>query len=119
MVGVAESSAPPIIGQRAMYQVSEVFRSSSRAVLYRGIRVSDGKPVVIKVLAPQHRPHHFERLKNEYEIAKDLNVPTVVRPFAVETYQGRPALVMEDFGGESLDRQLGVPVLVERALRWA
>ena len=88
-------------------------------MLYRATRTADGQPVVLKVLAPQHRPQHLTWLKNEHEIGMMLNVPTAVRSIALETYEGRLALVMEDFGGESLDRMLGAPMEVGQFLRLA
>ena len=101
------------------YTIREVLSTSKRADLYRGIRTADGQPVVLKVLTPQHRPQHFTWLKNEYEIGMTLNIPTAVKPIALETYEGRPTLVMEDFGGESLNRTLGAPMEVGQFLRLA
>jgi predicted ATPase/signal transduction histidine kinase len=102
-----------------MYTTRDILRMSEKAVLYRGTRSRDGQPVVIKVLAPQHRPQQRERLRNDYELGLMLNLPTVVRPVALDTYQGMPALVMEDFGGVSLDDQLGAPMETGRFLRLA
>ena len=48
-----------------------------------------------------------------------LDLPSVVRPLGLETYQGMPALVLEDFGGKPLDRLLGAPMPVERFLELA
>ena len=76
-----------------MYTTRDILRMSDRAVLYRGHRTDDGQPVVIKVLAAQHRPQQRERLKNDYELASMLDLPTVVRPVALDTYQGMPALL--------------------------
>ena len=102
-----------------MYTTRDILRMSEKAVLYRGTRSRDGKPVVIKVLAAQHRPQQRERLKNDYELGRMLNLPAVVRPVALDTYQGMPALVMEDFGGVSVDDQLGAPMEPGRFLRLA
>jgi predicted ATPase/signal transduction histidine kinase len=93
-----------------VYTVREVLHTSSRAVLYRGSRDGDGAAVVIKALGPQHRPQHLERLRHEYSILKTLDVVGVVRPIALESYQGMPALVLEDFGGVSLDQRDDVPM---------
>ncbi|WP_437895326.1 AAA family ATPase [Sorangium sp. So ce124] len=103
----------------ATYVIKEVLSTSKRAVLYRGVRAADGQPVVLKVLAPQHRSQHLTWLKNEYSIQSALNIPAAVMPIALETYEGRPALVMEDFGGESLDRAVGPPMDVAEFLRLA
>ncbi len=74
-------------------------------------------PVVLKVLDPRRsRPQDIERLKHEYAIGKLLDHEAVVAPLALETYEGLPALVMEDFGGESLDHFIGAPMNAARFL---
>src|SRR6266487_4174511 len=102
-----------------MYTTRDILRMSEKAVLYRGTRKRDGQPVVIKVLAAQHRPQQRERLKNDYELGRMLDLPGVVRPVALETYEGLPALVMEDFGGVALEEQMGTPLEPGRFLRLA
>lgn len=100
-----------------MYTVREIICTRGQTALYRGTRDADRAPVVLKVLGREHRPQHVERLKHEYEIGRMLDVSAVVRPLALDAYQGMPALVMEDFGGESLDRLLGrEPVEIGRFL---
>lgn len=100
----------------AKYVIREVLSRSNRAVVYRGIRVADGKPVVLKVLAAQHRPQHLTWLKNEHEIGALLGDRSAVRTLGLETYEGRLALVMEDFGGASLSGLLGAPMELARFL---
>jgi predicted ATPase/signal transduction histidine kinase len=86
-------------------------------MLHRAIRNADRCPVVLKVLDPRRsRPKDLDRLKHEYEIGRLLDAPTVVRPLALETYQGMPVLVLEDFGGDSLDQRMGTPMPVDRFL---
>jgi predicted ATPase/signal transduction histidine kinase len=76
--------------------------------------------VLLKVLDPKRsRPADLEQLKREYEIGKFLDTPAIVKPLALETYQGMPALILEDFGGQSLDHILGAPMPVERFLALA
>jgi len=88
--------------------------------MYRAIGIGDHAPVILKVLDPRRcRPRALERQKKEYEVGRTLDLPTVARPLALETYQGMPTLVIEDFGGEPLDRLLGVPMPVERFLALA
>ncbi|MBZ4418354.1 ATP-binding sensor histidine kinase [Myxococcus sp. RHSTA-1-4] len=99
-----------------MYTVTETLHESSRTLLYRGLRDSDRRPVVLKVLAPGHRPQDLERLRHEYQLLGTLHLPPAVAPLALDTFRGMPALVMEDFGGASLDGQLGPPMETGRFL---
>ena len=108
--GNAEASA---------YTITEALHSSGRAIIYRGARRVDGRQVILKVLTPHYRPAHLERLQNEYEVASLFDVPTVVHPVALDTYQGRPALILDDFGGASLREQLGAPMEIGQFLRLA
>ncbi|WP_437917136.1 AAA family ATPase [Sorangium sp. So ce302] len=103
-------SAPP-------YTVTETLHEGQRVSLLRAVRSVDGSPVVLKVLDPRRsRPQDIERLKHEYAIGKTLDHEAVVTPIALETYEGLPALVMEDFGGESFDRFIGAPMNAARFL---
>src|SRR3954464_7995974 len=73
------------------------------------------------MLGPRRRrPRDLERLRNDYEIASRLQSPSVVQPIALETYLGAPALILEDFGGRSLDcRPSGARMELEPFLRLA
>lgn len=99
------------------YSVTEALSHGGRAILYRGVRTSDGHRVILKVLDPQlSRAQDAKGLEREYELATLFESPALVRPLALATYAGMPALVMEDSGATSLDRLLGPPMPVERAL---
>ncbi|XYI00972.1 AAA family ATPase [Sorangium sp. So ce1128] len=99
------------------YTIIKPLSLDGRAVVYRAVRSADRCPVILKVLDPRRsRPKDLERLKHEYELGQLLDSRAVVKPLALETYQGMPALILEDFGGQSLDRLLGTPMGVERFL---
>ena len=105
------TDAPP------QYTVTETVWKDGRKALYRAIRVADHVPVVLKTLEPERcRPRDLERLRHEHEIANALDVRAVVKPLALETYQGLPVLVLEDFGGRSLDRVIAGPVATDTFL---
>ncbi|WP_414754547.1 AAA family ATPase [Anabaena sp. CCY 9910] len=87
------------------YQLIEQLYHGSKTLVYRGIRRKESvaQPVVIKLLQRDY-PSFSELLqfRNQYTIAKNLNIPGVVRPTSLEPYGNSYALVMEDFGGVSL-----------------
>ncbi|XXX82645.1 ATP-binding sensor histidine kinase [Sorangium sp. So ce134] len=104
------SAAPP-------YAITGTLHEGHRTRLLRAVRSADGRPVILKVLDPRRsRPQDLERLKHEYAIGKALSHEAIVAPLALETYEGLPALVLEDFGGEPLDRCIGAPMQIERFL---
>ncbi len=102
------------------YTSAETLYRDDRTALYRAYCVDRQRMVVLKVLDPRRcRPRGLERLRHEYETGNSLETSSIVRPLALDTYQGVPALVLEDFAGQPLDRLLGPPMPVERFLELA
>ncbi len=67
--------------------------------------------MLVKALGPiRPSPRENERLHHEYEILRALDLDVLVRPLAVSTHDGMPALVVEDFGGVELDRVVERPM---------
>lgn len=102
------------------YTLTETLSEDDGVTVYRARRNADQRRMVIKVLDPRRcRPRDLERLKNEYEIGRMLDIPAVAKPLALESFEGSPALVTEDTGSASLLPLLGAPMAVERFLRLA
>ncbi|MEG4963438.1 MULTISPECIES: AAA family ATPase [unclassified Microcoleus] len=99
-----QNSNSPTIIQIPNYQIIERVYSGSRTLVYRAIRTNDQLPVVIKLLKNDY-PTFSElvQFRNQYTIAKNLNSPLIVQTYSLEPYQNCYALVMEDFGGISLE----------------
>ena len=100
-------SFPHIFG----YTVTEQLYEGARTAVYRAVSATE-KPVVIKVMRQSH-PDFSELIhfRNQYAITKNLSIPGVVRALSLEPWQNGYALVMEDFGGVSLQQYI-----VDRAL---
>ncbi|MEG3920467.1 AAA family ATPase [Microcoleus sp. T3_A4] len=100
------------------YQILARIYSGTRTLVYRGIRLCDQKPVAIKVLRNEY-PSFSELLhfRNQYTIAKNLNLPGIIQTYSLEPYRNGYALIVEDFGGISLKEWTGkgktVPSLVD------
>ncbi|MEG4959385.1 MULTISPECIES: protein kinase domain-containing protein [unclassified Microcoleus] len=75
-----------------------------KTVVYRGLKLQNQQPVIVKLLSSKY-PHPIDvaNLKYQYEIAKNLNIPGVVKCLGLERYQNSFALIMEDFGAQSLN----------------
>ncbi|WP_437552095.1 AAA family ATPase [Sorangium sp. So ce367] len=102
-------------GSSSHYAIIEVLYEGSDTVLYRAVRKDDDRPVVLKVIRRDHAsPRAPERLRHEYEVARALGTTAIVMPYALEMLGDRPALVLEDFGGVSLDRLQKGPMPLER-----
>ncbi len=97
----------------AGYSITGQIYTGIRSLVYRGIREHDQFPVAIKILQnpfPQFR--ELIQFRNQYNITKNLNLPSIPKALALETYQNAYALVTEDFVGislkELLDREGGL-----------
>src|SRR5229473_5775706 len=92
-------------------------------VLCRGWRDGgDGdRTAVLAVLSASEHPTPglVGRLAHEYGLRDELDSRLAVRPLALVREHGRTVLLLEDPGGEPLDRLLGQPMETGRFLRFA
>ncbi|HLO88414.1 MAG TPA: AAA family ATPase [Nostocaceae cyanobacterium] len=89
------------------YLLGEKIYSGNKTLVYRGIRKSDQKPVVIKLLRCEYPSlNELVQFRNQYTITKNLNIAGIVKTYSLENYQNSYALIMEDFGGISLKEQM-------------
>src|SRR6188474_1534440 len=97
----------------AQYSIKETLHTSARTRVYRATRLTDGKPIVLKTLnGAKITPDILARFKREYEIDASLNSgidnpQTVNGVAAVYGFENsiNPTILMDDMGGDSLDRQ--------------
>ncbi|WP_437522035.1 AAA family ATPase [Sorangium sp. So ce726] len=93
------------------YRVLGVLHQGADTILYRARREEDGRPVVLKALRRDHAsPRALSRLQHELEVARALKSPVVVQAYGIEPFRDQMTLVLEDFGGRSLDRFLDGPM---------
>ena len=64
-------------------------------------------------------PATLDRLAHEYDLKDELDGAWAARPLELVRERGRTMLVLEDPGGEPLDRLLGAPMELGRFLRLA
>lgn len=85
------------------YTITEQIYTGTRTLVYRGICEQDQKPVVLKLMRSEY-PSFNELLqfRNQYSIAKNLDISGIVKPKSLEIYRNGYALVMEDTGDISL-----------------
>ncbi|MGD1805253.1 ATP-binding sensor histidine kinase [Dapis sp. BLCC M126] len=89
------------------YQILEQIYASDRTVVYRAYEELFQKPVILKLPNyPYPNFKHLTQYRNAYTLVKNLNFPGVVKMLALEKFEQRLMLVMEDFGGISLDKYL-------------
>src|SRR5215471_5421905 len=77
------------------------------------------RTVLIVVAAADPPSRTFDRFTHEYELKDELDGAWAARPLELVRDAGRTMLVLEDAGGEPLDRLLGAPMEVGHFLRLA
>lgn len=92
-----------ILGYRSL----ELIHEGVNTVLCRAFSQATQQPVILKVLRAEHPTlEQITRLKHEYQVMANLDLPGVVRVYRLETHGHRVVLVLEDFGGRSLKQVL-------------
>ena len=95
-----EGSLPEFPG----YQILARVHDDPNTAAFRGIRVRDGVPVLLKMLKPSHAtPLGLSRFRNEYEVTRALKTDRVVKVYSLEPYEQTLFLVIEISGGMRLD----------------
>jgi PAS domain S-box-containing protein len=83
---------------------------------------TQGKPVSVLLMAPSSNhpsPVSIERMNHIYALRNELDSAWAVRPMDLANYRGCQALVLEDPGGDPLDRLIGRPLDRKHFLRTA
>ncbi|MFL9913518.1 trifunctional serine/threonine-protein kinase/ATP-binding protein/sensor histidine kinase [Paraburkholderia sp. RL17-337-BIB-A] len=82
--------------------IDRVYMTAGSA-LYRARRLTDGMPVLLKLLPEHAGTAQSARFKREYLLLQTLNVAGVAKPLTLIDDSGRLVLILEDFPGESLE----------------
>src|ERR1700726_4370135 len=89
-----------------------VLLEDGERVLCRGWRGDgDGTAVLAVLSASEHpAPAFVDQLAHEYGLKDELDGRSAARPLALVREHGRTMLLLEDPGGEPLDRRLDQPM---------
>ena len=111
--------------QIANYLIDELIYQSDRTLVYRSRNEESGQSVAIKLMSNEY-PSFGElvRFRNQYTIVKNLDADGIIKPYALERYENRYALIMEDAGGISLaeyqkSNSLSIPQFLDIASQLA
>ena len=97
-----------------------ILREDEEFILYRG-GPSDQSGSTLLLAPSSNNPsvQTLKELEHAYSLRDELDSAWAARPLALTKYLGRTAIVLEDPGGEPLDRLLTGPVELESFLRIA
>jgi serine/threonine protein kinase len=124
MVGGRVDSAWPIAGLQLVEDSRQTLREDAEFVVYRARWQNsiNAAPTPILVVAPiqEHTsPRSLRQMEHEYSLRNELDSSWAVRPLALAGLQGRPVLLLEDPGGEPLERLIGAPMELRQFLQLA
>ena len=86
------------------YKISEKIYQGSHSIIYRATRDADRKPVVIKLLNRDYPTQgEIADFRREYGTTRSLaNLPSVISVYDLIEYGNSLAMILEDFGAQSL-----------------
>ncbi|NEP75022.1 MAG: AAA family ATPase [Okeania sp. SIO2G4] len=85
------------------YEILKKIYESPNSLVYKAIIKLDNQPIILKVLKENYpTASELTRYKQEYEITRSLNVDTIVKAYNLQRYENSLAILLEDFGGQSL-----------------
>jgi predicted ATPase/serine phosphatase RsbU (regulator of sigma subunit)/tRNA A-37 threonylcarbamoyl transferase component Bud32 len=89
------------------FELVKKIYESQRSVVHRGRHSKDNRLVIIKILNSEYpTPEQLARFKSEYEIARRVGSKNTPGMLGMGQYKNSLMMVMEDFGGRSLDNIL-------------
>ena len=105
MAADASNTALQSVGH---YDLTEKIAEGGMGTVYKGRDRTTGRTVAIKLVTPQMAKNNvfLQRFEKEYNAARSLDHPNVIRALDYGTAAGRPYLVMEYVDGESLGQRL-------------
>ena len=85
------------------FRIAEQIYESVNSRIFRGTRISDNIPVIIKKISHDYpSPDEIKQFKQEYEVLSKLDFDGVVKAYGLERDGNSVVLILEDRGSESL-----------------
>ncbi len=89
------------------YTLKEKLKSDTEFALWRGQSADLSSVLILAPLSEYVSQSNRDRLEHEYALRAELESDWAVRPLLSTSFDGIPALVLEDLGGEPLERYIG------------
>jgi predicted ATPase/signal transduction histidine kinase/CheY-like chemotaxis protein len=95
------------------HSLTKIYESIN-SIVYRGNRIEDDKPIILKILKQDYpTPDELTRYRQEYDITRRLShLNAVIKVYDIEKYQNTLMMCLEDFGGKSLD-SIDIPIAIK------
>ena len=87
----------------AGYKILEKISLGSHSSAFRGIRLSDNMPVIIKAPTAKFISLNLiNRFRSEFNIGSQFDSEFIIKYYSLEPFQNGLAIISEDFGGVKL-----------------
>lgn len=106
------------------YKIKEQISRGSNSIVLRGVRESDNRPVVIKLLAKDYpSAKEITDFIHEYQIMGKIDSDCIIKPYTI-LKGNRYAIIMEDIEGQPLAKalkhvKLGIDEIILLAIKMA
>jgi len=88
----------------AGYEKNKLIHKGIHSMVYRGVRKVDNKPVVLKFLNRKDQEEAtLARFRREYVMTNSFEYNGIIDVYGLESNDYTLCMIVEDFGGESLD----------------
>jgi diguanylate cyclase (GGDEF)-like protein len=89
------------------YHIKDVVFKSERSTIFRARRNADEVAVVIKLLNREYpSEEEYSEFFREFEITEKLKSQGIIEVFSFEKINNSPAIIMQDTGGDAVDKLL-------------
>lgn len=86
------------------YQIGSKIYEGNKTIIYNGIRLNDGISVLLKFLYADYPDlNDIDKLKKQYILNQQIHSNNIIKIYSIEYYEKTPILILEYFGGESLN----------------
>ncbi|HLO89387.1 MAG TPA: AAA family ATPase [Nostocaceae cyanobacterium] len=86
------------------YQIISKLYESPNSLVYRAILNQNNQPIILKILKEGYpSASEITRYRQEYEVTRSLNLDGVIKAYSLHRYQNSLVMLLEDFGGDSLN----------------
>ncbi len=106
-MAVSAQSAPDNPKVPVGYRFVEPVAAGDNSRIFKAVRESDQRPVILKTLKPDDASREsIALLLHEFDVLEGLNSEQVIAVVELTYVHDLPVIVMEDIGGQTLDRLL-------------
>lgn len=86
------------------YKIGSKIYEGNKTIIYNGIRLNDDVSVLLKFLYADYPDlNDIDKLKKQYMLNQQIHSNNIIKIYNIEYYEKTPILILEYFGGESLN----------------